>query len=46
MKLTVVTAMQSTSVNLNGLENLVKMNTKDLSEIGIAKRMKLQNTGG
>ena len=31
MKLTVVTAKQSTSVNLNGLSNRFQMNIKDLS---------------
>ena len=38
MKLTVVTAKQSTLMNLNGLENRVPMNTKDLSGIAIVKR--------
>ena len=46
MKLTLVTAKQCTSVNLNGLYNHVQMNTKDLSEIAIVMRMKLQNTVG
>ena len=31
MKLTVVTAALSTSVNLNGFQKRVQMNTKDLS---------------
>ena len=42
MTLTVVTAKQSTSVNLNGLQNRVQMNTKDQSGIAILKIMKLQ----
>ena len=46
MKLTVITPKQSTLVNLNGLENRVQMNTRDLSGIAIVKRMKLQNTAG
>ena len=46
MKLTVVIAKQSTSVNLNGLYNPVQMNTKDLSGIANVVRMKLQNTIG
>ena len=46
MKLTVVTVKQSTSVNLNGQENRVKMNTKDLSRIAIVISMKLLNTAG
>ena len=44
MKLTVVTVKQSTSTGLNGLQNRVQMNTKNLSGIAIVKRMKLQNT--
>ena len=39
MKLIVVIVKQSTSVNLNGLENQVQMNKNDLSEIGIVIRM-------
>ena len=39
----IVTAKQSASVNLNGLESCVETNTKDLSSIAIAERMKLQN---
>ena len=46
MKLTVVTVKQSTSVNLNGQENRVQMNTKDLSRIAIVISMKLLNTAG
>ena len=46
MKFTVVTVKQSTSVNLNGLQNRVEMNTKDLSGIAIVIGMKLQNTVG
>ena len=46
MKLTVVTAKQCTSVNLNGLYNHVQMNTKDLSGIAIVIRMKLLNIVG
>ena len=38
MKLTAVTVKQSTSVNLNGLENCVQMNAKDLSGTEIVKR--------
>ena len=44
MKLTVVAAKQSTSVNLNGFKSRVQMNTKDLSGIAIVKRIKLRNT--
>ena len=46
MKLTVVTAKQSTSVNLNVLFNCTQMNTIDLLEIAIVSRMKLWNTVG
>ena len=46
MKLTAVTVKQSTWVNLNGHENRVQMNTKDLSGIAIVIRMKLLNTAG
>ena len=46
MKLTVVTVKQSTSVNLNGQENRVQMNTKDLSRIAIVISIKLLNTAG
>ena len=46
MKFTVVTVKQSTSVNLNDLQNRVEMNTKDLSGIAIVIGMKLQNTVG
>ena len=46
MILAIITAKQSTSVNLNGLSSHVQMNTKDLSEIAIVKRVKLQNTVG
>ena len=46
MKLTVVTVKQPNSVNPNGLQNCVQMNTKYLSGIAIVKRMKLQNTIG
>ena len=46
MKLTVVTVKQSTSVNLNGQENRVQLNTKDLSRIAIVISMKLLNTAG
>ena len=46
MKLTVVTVKQSTSVNLNGLQNRVQMNAKDPSGIAIVIRMKLLNTAG
>ena len=46
MKLTIVTVKQSTSVNLNGQENRVQMNTKDLSRIAIVISMKLLNTAG
>ena len=35
MKLTVVTANQPTSMNLNGLANHVQINTKDQSRIVI-----------
>ena len=31
-------------MNLNGLQNLFQMNTKDLSGIEIVKRMRLRNT--
>ena len=44
MKLTVVTAKQSTSLNLNGPKNRVQINTKDMSGIVVVKLMKLQNT--
>ena len=44
MKLTVVTAKQSTSLNLNGPKNRVQINTKDLSGIAVVKPMKLQST--
>ena len=46
MKLTVVTVKQFTLVNLNGLQNNVQINTKDLSVIAILIRMKLLNTDG
>ena len=46
MKLTVATVKESTLVNLNGPKNHVQMNTKDLSGIAIAIRMKSQNTVG
>ena len=46
MKLTVTTEKQSTSVNLNGLEIHIRMNTKYLSGSVIVKRMKLQITVG
>ena len=46
MKFTVVTANQSVSVNLYGLQNCVQMNTKDLLGIEIVIRIKLQNTVG
>ena len=46
MKLTVVTARKSTSVNLKVLQNRVHMNTKDLSGIAIVKTTKLQDTVG
>ena len=46
MKLTIVTATESTLENLNDLSNRVQMNTKDPSEIVIVKKMKLQNTVG
>ena len=46
MKLTVVTVKQFTLVNLNGLENRVQMNTRDLSGIAIVIRMKLLKTAG
>ena len=46
MKLAVVTAKQFTSINLNGPENCVQMNTKDLSGIAIVIRIKLQSTVG
>ena len=39
MKWTVVTAKQSTSVNLNGLLNRVQINTNDLSKIAIVKKI-------
>ena len=45
MKLTVVTVKQPTSVDSNGLENCVQVNSKDLSGIAIMK-MKLLNTVG
>ena len=44
MKLNVVTVKQSTLVNLNGPENRVQMNSKDLPAVVIT--MKLQNTVG
>ena len=43
MKLTVVTAKQSTLMNLNGLQKRVQMKLKDLSRIAVAKRTKLKN---
>ena len=46
MILTVVTVKQSTSVNLNVLQNRVQMSTKDLSGIAIVIRMRLLNTAG
>ena len=46
LKLTVVTVKQSNSVNLNGLQNGLQMNAKDLSGIAIVIRMKLLNTAG
>ena len=46
MKLTAVTAKQSTSVNLNSLSGCVQMNTKDLPGTAIVKRMKLRNIVG
>ena len=46
MKLTLVTVKQSTLVNRYRLSNRVQMNTKDLPEIAIVIRMKLQNTVG
>ena len=39
-----VTARQSTSMDLKGLQNRVQMNTKVLSGIVIVKKTKLQNT--
>ena len=39
MNFTVATVKQFTSVNLNGLQSGLQMNTKDLS--GTVKRMKL-----
>ena len=44
LKLTVVTAKHSTSMNLNYLLYRVQTNTKDLSGVAILKIMKLQNT--
>ena len=44
MKLTVVTVKQCTSVSLNRLKNRVQRDTKDLSEISIVIRKKLENT--
>ena len=46
MKLTAVTAKNSTSLNLNSLYDRVQMNTKDLLGIAIVKRMKLQDNAG
>ena len=46
MKLSIVTAKQSSLVNIKGLQNSTQMNTKDLSGIAIVKRMKLRNTVG
>ena len=46
MKLTVVTVKQFTLVNLNGLENCIRMNTTDLSGIVIVIGMKLRNIVG
>ena len=46
MKLTVVTAELFNSVNLNGFQKRVQMNTKDLSGIAIVERKKLRNTVG
>ena len=46
MKLTVVTAKQFTSVNLNRASNCVQINTRDLSGIANVKRIKLGNTVG
>ena len=44
MKLNAVTARQSTSVNLNGLQDCVQMNTKLMSGDVIVKRRKLRDT--
>ena len=41
-----VTARQSTSMDLKGLQNRVQMTTKVLSGIVIVKKTKLQNTVG
>ena len=46
MKLTVVNANKSTLMNINGLQNCVQINTKDMSGIAIVIRMKLQNIAG
>ena len=43
MKLPVVNANKSTLMNLNGLQNCVQINTKDMSGIAIVIRMKLRN---
>ena len=46
MKLTLVIAKQSTSVNLNSILNCVQINTRDMPGIAIVERIKLQNTVG
>ena len=46
MKLPVVNANKSTLMNLNGLQNCVQINTKDMSGIAIVIRMKLRNIVG
>ena len=46
MKLVVVTAKQSTSVNLNDLENRIHNNPKGLLGIAIMRRMKMQTLLG
>ena len=46
MKLIVVTAKQSTSVNLHAFKNCIQTNIQGLSGIAIVKRVKLWNTAG